>query len=332
VSEIIAMTELQPSDGPEAVLDIAASSVHYLLRSWHYDLNASQCDALPFALSGQLLDDSTDWLNHSWPQQPLAIKRLVSGWLAPMIVEIKQRADHGVTLAELFDASALHDLALTAAPALLQLITAPLARTTRGRHSLPQTRTEQLVALAQTVLRALAAADKGLRWETAAAGPLMPEPEEMLILFDGDLADEFKVAFVLQGEACDPQLISDQLGLSPSDEHRAGQLRVNKHGDIHGVFPTGQWVLESTDFLEPTAPLEAHLTTLLDLVEVHQEWLEALIADGHITGELFCGHFMQQWNTMWELEPVTITRIARLGLRMVMDSYATAAAQLVSDD
>lgn len=146
-----------------------------------------------------------------------------------------------------------------------------------------------------------------------------PSPGEY-IRIGGDAPDRKTASFRLLGDDLDPDAISQATGLRPDHAQRKG----DPHPQGRGGPPrrTGLWMLESPEAAEGTTNhLEDHLTWLLDQLEPVADRLEQLCAHQRLKADFFCGYFMNQINSGFDLTPRTLARVAALDASLGLDIY-----------
>jgi hypothetical protein len=67
--------------------------------------------------------------------------------------------------------------------------------------------------------------------------------------------------------------------------------------------------------------LEDHITWLLDQLEPAAHVVRQLCAENGLRADFFCGYFMEQSNSGFELSPRTLERVAALGATLGIDVY-----------
>jgi hypothetical protein len=135
---------------------------------------------------------------------------------------------------------------------------------------------------------------------------------EAMLSFGGDKPDRKRASFRLIGVRLDPDAITRATGLTPSIAHRKGEARPpSSVGRTPPPWPTGVWTLCSEQGLPKIGNhLDDHLTWLLDQLEVHAETLRRLRAECCLRADFYCGYFMGQANSGFQVSASTVGRIA----------------------
>lgn len=131
---------------------------------------------------------------------------------------------------------------------------------------------------------------------------------------------EVHVSFRLSSDSLDPNVVTGQLGLTPTNAFAKGEMsppgRVTGRSFIHR---TGGWRLESP--LPRSAELDDHLRALLDLLSAKAPIIRGY-KDQAFTVDFFCGLFLNSFNERLELPPETLARVAALGATLSLDIYS----------
>ena len=106
--------------------------------------------------------------------------------------------------------------------------------------------------------------------------------------------------------ACDPQVITDTLGLTPSAGGPAASWRI--HSQVK----------------DPGAPLDAHIANLLDLVEPRLRALRETVKPLE-TGINCVAYFELHQGNGFHLSADLLRRLADLGLSLDFDLYGNAS-------
>lgn len=156
--------------------------------------------------------------------------------------------------------------------------------------------------------------------------PADPEPTlapgEYFVL-GGDEPDTRRASFRLMGERLDPDAITRATGLVPHHAHRKGEARPRSRTTELPPWRSGRWSLDSSNALETSGNhLEDRVTRLLDQLEPVADAVIRLCAEHGLKADFFCGYFMGQSNSGFELSARTLERIAALGATLGIDIYS----------
>lgn len=146
----------------------------------------------------------------------------------------------------------------------------------------------------------------------------MPTEADPLVQ-EQDSGVAVKAAFRVMGPDLDPAVVSQLLELEPTEAHRRGDPRVGKSGRRYSDFAEGLWGWR-TD-LAKSEPLAEHLRALLDVLEPKAMAFQQLQEMG-LRLDLFVGVFGSEGNFALILEQELLSRLARLGVDLVLDVYS----------
>jgi hypothetical protein len=146
-----------------------------------------------------------------------------------------------------------------------------------------------------------------------------------------DRRDEAIVSFRVVGEEVRPAELSARLGITPDKAATMGDPHPRRP---ERRYPRGFWVVDSP--LPPSAPLEDHLTVLLDRLEPHRDALDAsriawaayvgflctLSSDLHSSDNLSCN---------LSLPPDLLRRVTALGAHLDISFYCDGVGRTASD-
>jgi Domain of unknown function (DUF4279) len=139
----------------------------------------------------------------------------------------------------------------------------------------------------------------------------------------GEEPDRKTASFRLRGDRLDPSAVTRAIGLTPTEAHRKGDSRPHKPGRRkRPPWPTGLWNLESAQYADPSEDrLDGHITQLLDQLEDKADVIHQLCAEQGLIADFFCGYFMCQSNSGFELSVATLERMAALNASFGLDLY-----------
>jgi hypothetical protein len=142
----------------------------------------------------------------------------------------------------------------------------------------------------------------------------IPDPEDLIYLAGGDI-DEVSVSFCIYGDDLKPILLSELLGIEPSQSHQKGET----HGvDNRAVWRTGAWIYKVTA-KAPVTP-EDLVAELLDLMPARPALWEELVKDYRVVVRF--GLYIEAWNREFEISPALVSRLATIGAELDFDIYA----------
>lgn len=117
-----------------------------------------------------------------------------------------------------------------------------------------------------------------------------------------------------------PRLISQSLGLEPTDSHEAGSQRsaLTTWGDSYWEFST-QGFLDSDD-------ISHHITYLLDKIAQKTPEIECIIGSGGNI-DIFCFLSINTFNYGFTLSPLLLQRVSSMGLSIGIDIYTPCSEE-----
>lgn len=116
------------------------------------------------------------------------------------------------------------------------------------------------------------------------------------------------------GEELDPVEVGALLGLEATRTHRKGQPRSSRHKD---TWRESLWSLQSP--LSRDRDMADHVKWLLDSLEGRFDALKVLSEKFRV--DLFCGFSSGSGQGGFTLDAVTLGRLGRLGVPLVLDLY-----------
>jgi hypothetical protein len=132
----------------------------------------------------------------------------------------------------------------------------------------------------------------------------------------------FRASLTILGEEVQPDEITRLLGVAPTRTHLRGEPR-SLHGKIAKlVWKDSLWLLTCplTDDRDPAE----HLIWLLDSVEPKLSVIKDLAAKFRV--KVFCGFSSMNGQGGFTLAPITLQRLARLGVPFSLDLYPPDSA------
>lgn len=145
-------------------------------------------------------------------------------------------------------------------------------------------------------------------------------PPGEYISVGGKAGSRVTVSYRLSGDDLDPDSITALIGVEPNTAYRKGELRAFPDGSFGAPHRFGMWSVGTEGVVAQIEDLEQHLVWLLDQLEGAGEQLRALVDTGY-RADFFCGYFMDEWNSGWEVPAGILDRIGRLGARLALDIY-----------
>jgi len=123
--------------------------------------------------------------------------------------------------------------------------------------------------------------------------------------------------FRVWGKDLDPDEVTAQLGITPSETFKAGDQRGKSKG---AIWKEGHWEISSEDHVSSKV-LETHIEWLLDQLEpVHVQFTN-LLSTGGVSADIFCFWEFSTHNAGIILSPSLIRRLAKLNLELDLDIY-----------
>jgi hypothetical protein len=148
-----------------------------------------------------------------------------------------------------------------------------------------------------------------------------PLPPGKYWVLGGEGPDRRRVSFRMGGERCNPDEITKLTGLQPSLAHRTGDDRVSG-GRVINQYREGIWCLDSDPAISVSGTtVEEHLIYLLDQLDPSRVELTRVARERDLRVDFFCGYFMEQSNSGWDISAETLARIAALGASLGFDVY-----------
>jgi hypothetical protein len=125
------------------------------------------------------------------------------------------------------------------------------------------------------------------------------------------------------GEKLRPEQIDAMLGLKATHIHLKGQRRSPRH---KAVWRESLWSLRSR--LSDDHSIADHLEWLLERLEPKADAIKTLSAEYHL--DFFCGFSSDSGQGGFKLDSITLERIAKLGVPLVVDLYPPGARHKAS--
>ncbi len=131
------------------------------------------------------------------------------------------------------------------------------------------------------------------------------------------LPNEVKVTARFVGDNVDPERITSELGIQPSEAHIKGELSKKRSEHAWG---TGYWGIDSP--CSSDQAFEKHLEYLLELLEPKFLVLKRFREDG-ISLSFYCGFFVveQEGSIFTRLSPDLLERLGRIGVSLDCYTY-----------
>lgn len=115
--------------------------------------------------------------------------------------------------------------------------------------------------------------------------------------------------------------ITNLLKINPDNFLVKGSKAVPSNPKSY-VRPANMWLLESD--LEPTEPLEEHITRLIEFIESRVNDLRKLIETCEM--DIFCGCFFENYSSYFSLSPQLLERITILPVKLIIKIYPLLAS------
>jgi hypothetical protein len=122
-------------------------------------------------------------------------------------------------------------------------------------------------------------------------------------------------AFCVHSDTLSPEQMEAIIGLPPTRSHRIGEPR-SKSGKS-GVHDRHYFSIQSS--VVESAALDAHIEEILSLIEPRKERLKQLESEASLC--IFCGFSSGNGQGGFSLSPPLLSRLAHLGLAVVLDLY-----------
>ena len=122
-------------------------------------------------------------------------------------------------------------------------------------------------------------------------------------------------AFCADSETLSPDQMESIIGLQPTRSHRIGEPRSKL--TKRGVYNRHYYSIQST--ISDGEPLDAHIEEILSVLEPRMDNVKRLASQASLC--LFCGFSSGNGQGGFSLSPHLLSRLARLGVEVVLDLY-----------
>jgi len=125
----------------------------------------------------------------------------------------------------------------------------------------------------------------------------------------------FSAAFCAHSDTLSPDQMQAIIGLPPTRSHRIGEPRSKRTN--RGVHDRHYYSIHSTT--SDSESLDAHIEEMLSILEPRLDRVKHLASEASLC--LFCGFSSSNGQGGFSLSPVLLSRLAHLGLEVVLDLY-----------
>jgi hypothetical protein len=127
------------------------------------------------------------------------------------------------------------------------------------------------------------------------------------------------VAFCAHSVTLLPEQMEAVIGIPPTRSHKIGEPRSMRTNG--GVYDRHYYSIQST--ISDTEPLDKHIEQILSMLERRVDRVKQLASGASFS--LFCGFSSGNGQGGFVLSPLLLSRVAELGLEMVLDLYPPGA-------
>ena len=169
--------------------------------------------------------------------------------------------------------------------------------------------------------------DAPFEWRLEFPEPPPTEPVgELQVWASTSEPDQVSVSLLFTGETVDPDVVTQLLGVAPTLLKRPGQRTTRP---LFARLETGYWRLLGADRIRESA-VEAQILDLLARLPPPGPVWDALRP---LSGQLFCGLFLEVWNRECHLSPAVLSAALERHLTLRLDIYHEPGNPLsVSDE
>ncbi|HEX6903867.1 MAG TPA: DUF4279 domain-containing protein [Thermoanaerobaculia bacterium] len=133
------------------------------------------------------------------------------------------------------------------------------------------------------------------------------------------LMTTFSLSFRVMGTDLDPDLVSQILGMEPSQSHKKGDPNIGKSGRRYSDFSEGLWALSLQS--KEANNLEERLSTIVELLRDREKELKSLRELGYRM-DIFVGVFGESTGNLgFSIDSNLLSALGKLGLTLDFDIY-----------
>lgn len=132
-------------------------------------------------------------------------------------------------------------------------------------------------------------------------------------------AYKVKASFRLFHSELDPERVTEEFGVCPTQAHRQGDQRTGKSGRVYSPYLKGGWILSSADKIR-SLDANDHIAWVLDELAHCTTTIQRYREDGY-DADVVCAWFAQSDNTCPILTAKTIRELARFSINFWFDIY-----------
>jgi hypothetical protein len=129
--------------------------------------------------------------------------------------------------------------------------------------------------------------------------------------------DHSRASLRIMGDTLDPDWVTAQLGIAPTESFRKGDVRIGKSTGNQMIRRTSGWYLTAPN--ATPEDLNGQIRSILSETPDDPDLWQNL--NQRFQAELFCGLFMATWNDGITLAPDVLLMAGRRGLAIGLDVY-----------
>lgn len=139
-----------------------------------------------------------------------------------------------------------------------------------------------------------------------------------------DMSEDEKwssAAFCAHSDTLSPEQMEAIIELPPTRSHRIGEPRSKRTN--RGAYDQHYYSIQST--ISDSEPLDKHIEEILSMLERRMDRVKQLASEASLS--LFCGFSSGNGQGGFVLSPLLLSRLAELGLAVVLDLYPPEALE-----
>lgn len=133
------------------------------------------------------------------------------------------------------------------------------------------------------------------------------------------------VTLRVRGVDLDPAVVTAAAGISPTHEHRRGDVRSGSNGRVYAPFKEGLWALDSSR--PEIDSLESHVMDVVDRVD--RDAIARFLEEGHVV-DVLVGIFVDDGEAAdLVLSPAAVRHLGERRLELQIAIYSTAEGESI---